>query len=158
MNNVKDEEAKVNTAWLALLGYLEAINDITGVPTDYVNRLFGNYIPNLRQAIRNNSMLDNFAKTAMEQYKCSIDQLELVKEERSDGCSWIFRKRETCGSSLEVKHQPSKLDNRVQLPTAAPEGLRHKLIEAIGVYQGWEEMAVAMVDECILPVLNSEWK
>lgn len=32
--------------------------------------------------------------------------------------------------------------------------LRADLIDAIGVYQGWEESAVKMVDECILPVLG----
>lgn len=33
--------------------------------------------------------------------------------------------------------------------------LREKLIEAIGLYQGWEESAVKMVDECILPILSN---
>lgn len=38
-----------------------------------------------------------------------------------------------------------------------PLTLRAKLIDAIAEYMGWEESAIAMVDEVIMPVIESEY-
>ena len=48
-----------------------------------------------------NQMLENYAKNALEQYKCSIDELELVRQDNSEGCIWIFRKRQQPAASAD---------------------------------------------------------
>lgn len=40
-----------------------------------------------------------------------------------------------------------------QPPALSDDELRLGLIDKIGIYQGWEESAVKMVDECIMPYL-----
>lgn len=82
-------------------------------------------------------ILEDFAKNALEQYGCSIEDLELIRQDIPNGYGWRFVKRETQSEFTESQIESMALEfmniNRETSRVPAPRVTKEEFDEDLGI-------------------------